>query len=421
MTGCMSELRKLTDADLPGFIEIVLNAYPGFSAPSQDVRERMLQQFNEIQTNDNSRELFGLFRNNKLIAGMRVHDYHMNLFTKLIPVGGVGLVAVELLHKKEQAAKELIQEFLNMFLERGVNMVLLYPFRPDFYKKMGFGYGPKMHQYRLKPDSFPKGPSKANLRYLTAEDKDRVRECYNRYSEATHGMFLKTQPELDAMFKNPANRFIGFESNNELKGYLLFSFEKKSQTNFAHYDMLIKELIAETPEAIMELSTFLHSQADQVHQIVWNTQEENVHFFVDDPRNGSHNMIPSVYHETNLSGVGLMYRVINTKGIFEELKDHSFNGVNVAIKLAIKDSFLPQNNQELVVQFKEGKVNVSDNEDYEVEISLDVSDFSSLLMGAVSFKELYLFGRASLSDPDYLTTINMLFSTQEKPRCISVF
>ncbi|MCM3764359.1 enhanced intracellular survival protein Eis [Neobacillus niacini] len=417
----MSELRKFTEAELPDFIEIVLNAYPGTSSPSQEVRDRMLHQFNEIQTDDESRELFGLYRDNKLIAGMRIYYYHMNLFSKMITVGGVGMVAVDLLHKKEKAAKELIEGFLDMFLEKGVNMVLLYPFRPDFYKKMGFGYGPKMHQYQIRPDSFPKGPSKANLRYMTAEDKERVRECYNRYAEATHGMFLKTQPELEAMFKNPANRFIGFEANHELKGYLLFSFEKKSTTNFAHYDLLIKELIAETPEALMEISTFLHSQADQVHQVVWNTQEENAHFLINDPRNGSHNLIPSVYHESSLSGVGLMYRVINTKGIFEDLQDHSFNAVSLTMKLSIEDTFLAQNSQELVLHFIEGKVEISDSADYEVEVSLDVSDFSSLLMGVVSFKELYQFGRAKLSNLASLNTVNRLFLTFDKPRCISAF
>lgn len=417
----MSEIRKLAIEELPDFIEIVLNAYPGIRTPSQEVRDGMLQQFIEMQTDDKSRDLFGLFRGGKLIAGMRIHYFHMNLFSKIIPVGGVGLVAVDLMHKKEKAAKELIQGFLDMFLKRRVNMVLLYPFRPDFYKKMGFGYGPKIHQYRISPESFHKGTSKANLRFLTPEDKEKIKDCYNRYAGSTHGMFLKTQPELDAMFKNPANRFIGFESDNEIKGYLLFSFEKKSEANFTHYDLQIKELIAETPEVLSELSTFLQSQADQVHQIVWNTQEDNIHYLISDPRNGSHNMIPSVYHETNISGVGLMYRVINAKGIFEDLKEHDFNGVNVSLKLAIEDSFLPQNQQELVLHFNEGKVKVSDSENYEVEISLDVSDFSSLLMGVVSFKDLYVFGRAKLSDLAYLSTINRLFSTLEKPKCISAF
>ena len=156
----MSEIRKLNSEELKEFVDIVTNAYPGIMQPTEEMKEATLKRFSERQDQDDSLDFFGLFRNDRLLGGMRLHYYQMNLFGKYISVGGVGLVAVDLLHKKEKAAKELLEYFLSFFLDKGTNMVLLYPFRPDFYKKMGFGYGPKMHQYRFTPDSFPLGPSK---------------------------------------------------------------------------------------------------------------------------------------------------------------------------------------------------------------------------------------------------------------------
>lgn len=52
-------------------------------------------------------------------------------------------------------------------------------------------------------------------------------------------------------------------------------------------NLVIKEWIYETPEALLEFSTFLNSQMDQVNRIEWNTQEENIHFFLGDIRNGT--------------------------------------------------------------------------------------------------------------------------------------
>jgi len=417
----VSEIRKLNLRELRDYIEIVTNAYPGIMKPSTEMKEETLKRFIERQTNDDTLDYYGLFRNNKLIGGMRLHFHRMNLFSKIIPVGGVGLVAIDLLHKKEKGAKELIEFFMKIFLEKGVNMVLLYPFRPDFYKKMGFGYGPKMHQYRIRPESFPKGHGKLHLRFLGSEDKEKVNECYTRIAKGTNGLFLKTTAELDGMFSNLENRMIGFDDGKKIKGYLLFSFEKRSQTNFVFNDLVIKEFIYDSPEALLEMSTFLHSQTDQVDRIVWNTQEENVHFLIDDPRNGSDNLLPSVYHESNISGVGLMYRIIDTRGIFKDLKDHNFNSITAKVKVEITDTMLPQNDGELILHFTEGWVRVLENGDYDVEISLDVSDFSSLLMGVVTFKELYQFGKAKLSNPTYLNTVNSLFFTTEKPKCISAF
>ncbi|MEH7334462.1 GNAT family N-acetyltransferase [Neobacillus drentensis] len=417
----MSEIRKLNNEELKEFVDIVTNAYPGMMQPTKEMKEATLKRFIERQDQDDSLDFYGLFRNDRLLGGMRLHYYQMNLFEKFIPVGGVGLVAVDLLHKKEKAAKELISYFLSSFLEKGTNMVLLYPFRPDFYKKMGFGYGPKMHQYRITPESFPLGPSKTRLRFLNFIDKEKVRDCYSRYAIKTHGMFYKTDAELEGMFKNPDIRIIGFEEDNEIKGYMQFSFEKRSPTNFINNDLVIKEMIFETPEALLEICTFLHTQADQVNRIVWNTQEENVHFLIEDPRNGSHNLLPSVYHESSLSGVGLMYRIINVHGIFEDLKNRNFNHVTAKVKLKIKDTLLPQNNVELILHAQNGWVKVASNGDHDVEISLDISDFSSMLMGVITFKELYILGRTEVSNSKYIQTMNRLFFSIEKPRCTSVF
>ncbi|MCZ7674065.1 MAG: sterol carrier protein domain-containing protein [Chloroflexi bacterium] len=52
---------------------------------------------------------------------------------------------------------------------------------------------------------------------------------------------------------------------------------------------------------------------------------------------------------------------------------------------------------------------------------LDISDFTSLALGAVTLRQLVRFGLAAISDSAYLPTVNQIFYTEDKPQCITTF
>ncbi len=45
-------------------------------------------------------------------------------------------------------------------------------------------------------------------------------------------------------------------------------------------DLVVKKFIYESREALMELMTFLHTQLDQVNDVILNTQEEYFHYLL---------------------------------------------------------------------------------------------------------------------------------------------
>lgn len=418
----MGEVRKLvTDAEFAKFVDIVVNAYTGMMGNAPEEKQKFKEFLISKQQDDPAVEFFGLFRDQKLVAGMRIHYYEMNLHSKRCEIGGVGLVAVDLLHKKEHAAKELIEQFLQLFKEKGVHLVALYPFRPDFYKKMGFGFGSNKHQYLLEPTSFPKGTTKEHLYDANEEDAELLQACYNRYAENKHGMIYKTEFELNILFKNKDHRIIAFKKDEKIQGYLVFTFRKQSETNFMLNNLIIKEWVYETPEALLELSTFLNSQADQVSRVEWNTQDENIRFLVMDARNGSTELIPSVYHPSSTSGIGLMYRIIDVKGFIQQLNQQHFYAPDFRWKLTVKDSFFPGNQGEYVLQLKQGFLEISEVRDYEVEVKIDISELSSLLMGVVTLNELYMYSKVEVSDSSYLNKLETIFISLERPICMTAF
>jgi predicted acetyltransferase len=415
-------IKKLwSDMNFRDFAEIDLNAYPGLKITSMEEKNKFIENITKIHKENPYVKFYGAFNGDIMVGGMRLHDFKMNLLGHKIPAGGLGSVAVDLLHKKEKVAKEIVTYFINHYRNLGASMVLLYPFRPDFYKKMGFGFGASMNQYKVKPCHIPKGPSKNNVVFVKEEDAALLLNCYNRIFEDTNGLIEKYEQEFIAKIRNPKLKSIAYKRGNIIQGYLFFEFKPSEDGNFLLNDMVINEFLFENNNALEELLTFLNSQQDQIKHVIFNLQDENFRFLLDDPRNDSDNMFTPVYHETNLQGTGIMYRVISTKGLFKDLKSHNFNDVTCKLKLTIVDDFIDDTNESLIINFQEGMASISNKSDYEVEITLNIADFSSLITCSVSFKSLLKYGKAHISNKNYINKVNKLFSTDEKPICLTQF
>ena len=417
----MEGFRKLESQELPAFARIAVNAYPGMRIASDEDIQKYVERMRKHEELDPRIDYYGLFRSSALLGGFCMYNFDMNLLGVRAKAGGIGTLAVDLLHKKEKVARDTVLATLEHFRDGGTNMVLLYPFRPDFYRKMGFGYGTKMNRYSLRPADLPNGRSKEHVVYLGSDDITGIHACYERYFERTHGMMGKPAGEMVRMFDNPQIKVVGCKRDSNITGYMVFSFRQDAHGRFMSNDLLVRELVYDTRADLAELMTFLHSQADQIRKVVIDTQDESFHFLPTDPRDGSDDVIPSVYHVTNAQGVGLMYRVVDVAGIFGILRSHNFGSETCKVRFAVEDSLLPQNNGSTVVHFEAGQPTLKgDCYDWEVGVKMPVAEFSSLLVGAVDFTSLYTYGLADISNEKHLSTIDRLFKAP-KPVCLTAF
>lgn len=413
----MDEIKPLVKNDIEPFIDIARRAFPGMGITSEEARGRFKKRLLASYDYDDY-ALYGLYRDKTLLGGMLLHDFEMNVFGHILPVGGVGLVVVSLLHKREHVAKDLITYFIDHYRSREYPLLALYPFRPDFYKRMGFGYGTKKNKYRIDPSAFPRYGKKSNIRYLNADDAPEVLACFNRYANKTHGMILGKSRMIERYLLDPARIFIGYEKDSEIKGYISFKFDKLE--DYPVQELVIEEFIYETREAMVELLAFLNTQHDQISRIVLSNHDDMIHFLIDDPRSDSNQLIHPVFHESNTQGIGIMYRVVDVKNLFSSLPDHNFGGESCSIRFDITDTFYPDNAGEFVVQFNDGRVR-TDQHTFDVNMEMDISDFSSMVMGVVTFKKLYEYNRTQISDTAYLEKITRLFRSDEPPICLTFF
>jgi predicted acetyltransferase len=419
----MTELIPLLDSDFATYVKIIARAYPGIRLEDPQKMADLAERLRKEHHDDEMVTVLGAYRGGKLHGGMVYFDLQMQCFEALLACGGVGMIAVDLLHKKEKVARDMVRHFLDHYNAQNAPLVALYPFRPDFYKQMGFGYGSKMHQYRVRPDALPNNGSKAHLRYLGPADQAAVEACYERQMRQTHGMMTRRAVELGPrMLESPQMTTVGYVADTgDLGGYLAFRFESANPANFVMNNIVVKEMVCHSPEVMAEFFTFLHSQNDQVNRIIFNTQDEHFHHALSDPRSDSEAMIPSVYHESHVSGVGLLYRVLSVPRLFAALGGHDFGGVSLTLKITLEDSFFPANAGSTIVRFDAGRATVAPDAEAEVEIALDVAEFSPMILGCVPFRWLHTYRLAAISDEAYLGAVDRAFQTVDKPVCITDF
>jgi predicted acetyltransferase len=412
-------IKRIPTGDMDRFIDICILAYPGIPVRSKTeraaVRTRMMKRNRDPRVS-----VWGCYRSGELVGGLRLFDYTMNLHGVPIPVGGGGSLAVALEHKKEHVARDLMTHFIDHYRKKKTPLAILYPFRPDFYRAMGFGYGSKLHQYRIRPVHLPDSPARRHVRLLTKADLPALRRCYHRRYERNSGMIAETAYGWSLIFEYGKHRYAGYFENGELRGYAAFAFEPAAPDDFIRNNLRVAEIAVDDGQALAGLLAFLRSQRDQIDYIILDTFENNFHFLPVDPRCREHMFAP-IYHETNLSGVGLMYKVIDIPAMFAALAGHSFGGQSATVGVTVTDTFTPANQGRYVIRFTEGKPAVVRRTAADVDISLDIAQFSSLLIGAVGFKELYRYDLAEISDPTWVERMHALFRTDDKPVCVTQF
>jgi predicted acetyltransferase len=127
----VSEIRLLSAEDFDALAHIWSRAYPGAKIVSQEDRESFRERALRLHEEDPTSNFYGLFRDGRLLGVMCFHDFDMKFLGARVPAGGVGQVAVDLLHKKEHVAKEMMVFYLRHYRDQGTPLAVLHPFRPD--------------------------------------------------------------------------------------------------------------------------------------------------------------------------------------------------------------------------------------------------------------------------------------------------
>jgi len=246
----------------------------------------------------------------------------------------------------------MVEFYENHYENRGIPFGLLLPFRPDFYKNMGYGFGTKMNQYRLPTERIPAYFGKSDLRYVEQEDLNKLLYCHSRVVKKTHGMMIKFGDEIRGLSGDEYNRIVGnYDENGNINGYIVYKFQNGKAGNYTINNIYVKELIYENTEVLRKLLGFLRKQEDQAQLTIFNTEDENFYYLFNDPRNDSLNYIPYGYLETNTQAVGVMYKIFDVRRAVQQCLHRNYNNANLSVRFLIKDAFNKEDEEVIVIKW----------------------------------------------------------------------
>jgi predicted acetyltransferase len=420
-----TELRPVAPGtpEYRSWIDLAADAYPITKLTSAAQRQAAFDEQRDLAQRQPEHRLIGAFRDGRLVGGMRLYDFRMTVRGVPVFSAGIGSVAVALEARRTGVARELVSGYLASSRERGAALGVLYAFRPDFYRKLGFGYGAKLNQYRIALGALPAGGPRECVRRLGPADVDAFLESYARVQQRTNGLIARERWRAALRLGDGAIQTFGFwEGEGRLGGYISFEVRLGHAELTNRNELYVLELIYEHPSALLGLLAFVREMRDQFTVLIVNTTDADFHFVVDDPRNGSdRNLYAPVYHETNAQGIGAMYRVIALPALIEALADARFGELDAFVRIDIDDPFFPANAGAYALRFSAGRPELADCTGVaDVDLAIGVADLSALLMGSVRLRSLVAYGRAALSKPDWLRRLDAAFEA-DPPQCLTRF
>lgn len=408
-------LRNLTLDDIDQYLEVYLNAYPAHKELDEECSEFYRKKVTRQILENKEVELVGLFENGAMIAFMKLVNFDMNLYGKMHHAVGLMSLAVHPLHKKKGAAFDMITRFENYAKTHDALVTLLLPFRIDFYRKMGYGYGAKMDEYHVPMINLPKADNMEGMRILTVDDVPEVLACHSRMVEQSHGMVKKFEEEIRDMETDTQVRRIGYFENDVMKGYVAFRFEDASEVNYTLNRLSVEELVYEDGAVLKKLLGFLRMQADLAQTVILRTGEEDFYHLLDNTQDVSGNYINFGFLQSNVSAVGTMFKILHPTEFIKATDYRTLPEGELNAEFIYEDQ-MEHCEKNLRVSFAGGKWQpAAADAKMDVILWCKEADLSSLLLGSANLASLVRLGAVKISDKAFTQQLDRLLHCDQKP------
>ncbi len=413
------EIKQISPEYIEDYLTIYLNAYPAYKNIGDEGRNKYRPRILHSMKNDKNIHFYGLFEDGKLIAQMKLIDFSINIFGKMQKSVGLMALGVHPMHKKKGAAKEMVKFFEKYTFETGAIVAMLLPFRMDFYRKMGYGYGSKMEEYSLPTINLPQSSkeefSKIQFIGSSQEDTSMLLNCYSNFVKQNHGMLEKFEDEIRDYQDDSDTRRVGYFENEKLMGYVTYNPICESQVNYTVNKMEVTELVYLNQNALHALLGYLRNQSDLAQKTIIRTGEPDFYHILPSAQNTSGNYIDYGFLETNISAVGTMYKIVDPATFIQTTDYRKFIPANITVHFIYTNEF-EHKKEELSVEFTiDGKWKTVTNKNANVTLECTLADLSSLFMGSAGFASLVRLGAIKINNSAYIDILDLLFHTSQKP------
>lgn len=411
-------LRPLRAGDpaIPALAALMAEAYPVMGLDSAEALARLADRI-ERTAEDPQMHSIVAEEDGALVGAMRLYDFTMNARGRDVEAGGVGAVAVARTHKRRGIARALVRAFLEHYRERRAPFAALHAFRPDFYRRLGFGYGTPLHRFSFAPAALPSRRARATVRALGAADVDAVYASSERVRRTTHGLFAKLIAPLRVALEDPSQRWIGAERDGVLRGFAATAVELGPKQTQNRNALVVRELAAEDDDAQDALFGYLHGQRDAFARIVVESQDPAFFLAAADPRDGSDRIVaPPAAHRVAETGLAVMYRLVDVEAAFATLPP----AFPFVLRVELDDPWYAPTAGARTFAFGPDGVRATDAA-HDAVLRVGSADAASLLVGSLALGDLLRYRLAAVEPASATAQVARLFAVERPPQCTARF
>jgi predicted acetyltransferase len=359
-------------------------------------------------------------RGGALAGAMRLYDFTMNVRGRDALAGGVGSVGAARAHKRQGIARALIAWYLDHYRERGAPFAILHPFRFDFYRALGFGYGTPVHRYRFAPATLRDDGARGTIREVRAGDADAVIACYERVRASAHGLLAFHRWRIERQLDDAALRYVAVEDGGEIRAFMQTSTVTPDDDLLRNRDeLVVRDMVAEDTPYRAALFAHLRAQQDQFARVVIESQDGALYLRSTDPRDGSDQSVaPPAGHRIAGTGQGMMYRILDLAAAFAHLP---VPASPFTLRIDVEDTFFAPTNGTWTFRLGPGGASYADGALADATLRIGIADLSSVVMGSLRLRDVIRNGLAAVEPRAMTDRVEAAFRVDEPPVCITRF
>lgn len=271
-----------------------------------------------------NRSLFVAIQNATGLAVSSYAQLHLNLCFegKIFPAMGLSAVAVAPHMRGQKLARLMVEHALADGQAQQLPLMMLYPFQHGFYRKLGWAWVGRSHQYRVAARHLPRYAERSHLvPYDPFQHEPMLQAIYQREALRHNGWLKRWDWQWQSRMKPVTGREVYcYTEAGEPRGYVVVQFARLEPPQDV-LAAIVQEWVAPTPAVYRGILGFLASLRDQVSTIVWNTHTDDPfsHLLQEQRRDPMLAGIPSEFGWTHYLGAinaGFMWRLVDVEAAF---------------------------------------------------------------------------------------------------------
>lgn len=403
----MIEVRRAASSDELKAGLVAIGQYSGWHPTDEDV-EWWLQNF-ELE------RMHVALADGQIVGGAGAFSFDFTVPGATMPCAGVTVVGVYPTHRRRGVLTEMMRVQLDDVRERGEPIAALWSSEGPIYGR--FGYGMASLQGEISLDrgragfALPYDPA-GRIRLVEPDQATALLPAvWDTVRVATPGFFARPpawwehrivhDPEDRRGGAGP-KRFVVHECGGEVDGYAVYRHEGTWAEGVPTGKVLVREVVAATPEATRELWRYL-LDIDVVQTIsaYLVPPDHPLFLLLAEPRRTRFRV-----------GDGLWVRPVDV-GAALSGRGYAEDG---RVVFEVRDAFCPWNEGRW--QLEGGEASRTDDEP---DLGLDVTALGSVFLGGFTFAELRRACRVEELTPGAVARADAMFRTDIAPWCPEIF